>query len=124
MKTAKTLATWATAGAPDVTQKLACVGTPIESTSYAIGGKAFLFVQAKKGATVIARFKLDGSLAEAKQAGCERLGEGGAPGRVLPRHRAPVDPRESRPRRAQADTEAVAHTSLMHVFEARCIVSP
>lgn len=59
----KALATIALA-LPDVTQGVACAGTALESRTYCVGGKAFLFVSGKD-----ARLKLADSAADATALG-------------------------------------------------------
>ena len=51
---------------PGVDEGIACAGTALESRTYRVGTKAFLFVSAK-----CARFKLSASTAEAKRLGCD-----------------------------------------------------
>ena len=51
---------------PEVSEGLACAGTALESHTFQVGGKAFLFLSAK-----VARLKLGNSAAEAKECGCE-----------------------------------------------------
>ncbi|MFO0635722.1 MAG: hypothetical protein U0168_23015 [Nannocystaceae bacterium] len=53
---------------PGVTEDVACKGTALESTSYKLGGRAFLFVQRKHGALVL-RLKLAASADAAVRAG-------------------------------------------------------
>ncbi|MBL8802144.1 MAG: hypothetical protein JNN27_09130 [Planctomycetes bacterium] len=50
----------------DVVEGVACAGTALESRTYRVNKKNFLFLSAK-----LARFKLDASSAEAKRQGCE-----------------------------------------------------
>lgn len=76
MRTMAALRAWATRDQA-VTEDVACQGTALESTTFKLGGKAFLFVQPKDGAYVV-RLKLQRSLAEAKRRGYE----GGANGWV------------------------------------------
>ena len=52
---------------PDVEEKIACAGTPIEQASFRTGGKSFLFAQ-RKGDLAIVRLKLDGSVTAAESA--------------------------------------------------------
>ncbi len=52
-----------------VTQAVACAGTALESTTFAVNKKAFLFIQPKADGVVL-RFKLSGSLDDAKRRGC------------------------------------------------------
>ena len=59
----KALATIALA-LPDVTQGIACAGTVLESRTFCVGGKAFLFVGGKD-----ARLKLDASAKDATARG-------------------------------------------------------
>lgn len=51
---------------PDVTEGVACAGTALESRTFQVGGKAFLFLSAK-----LARLKLAASAADAKRRGAE-----------------------------------------------------
>lgn len=69
MRTMTALRAWATRDQA-VTEDIACKGTALESTTFKLGGKAFLFVQPKDG-TYVVRLKLQRSLAEAKRCGYE-----------------------------------------------------
>jgi predicted DNA-binding protein (MmcQ/YjbR family) len=66
-QTSVALRRWAMAE-PGVTEDVACKGTALESTSYKLGGRAFLFVQRKSGALVL-RLKLAASADAAVRAG-------------------------------------------------------
>ncbi|HEX5135724.1 MAG TPA: hypothetical protein VFY93_02040 [Planctomycetota bacterium] len=57
-----------------VVEGVACAGTKIESKTYAVRGRAFLFVGAAEPTVV--RFKVGASAAAAKKAGAE-VGAGG-----------------------------------------------
>lgn len=62
---------------PDVEESVACAGTALESASFKVGGKAFLFLRPSA-----AMLKLDASLAEAKAAAASapkavKVGAGG-----------------------------------------------
>lgn len=69
MKTMAALRAWATRG-QGVTEDVACKGTALESTTFKLGGKAFLFVQPKNGSFIV-RLKLQRSLPKAKRRGYE-----------------------------------------------------
>lgn len=56
---------------PDVEQGIACAGTALESRTYSVKGKSFLFVSKD-----CFRLKLDASAAEARKLGA-RVGNGG-----------------------------------------------
>lgn len=56
---------------PKVEQGVACAGTALESSTYRIGNKAFLFVSPKE-----ARLKLRSSISDAKKSGF-KVGAGG-----------------------------------------------
>lgn len=51
---------------PGVVEGVAFAGTPLESRTYRVNKKSFLFVS-----ETLARFKLDASCSEAKRLGCE-----------------------------------------------------
>jgi hypothetical protein len=51
---------------PDVTEGVACAGTVLESRTFQVGGKAFLFLSAK-----VARLKLATSAGDAQRRGVE-----------------------------------------------------
>lgn len=69
LKAITAIRAWATRGA-SVAEDVACKGTALESTTFKVGGKAFLFVQAKAGLYVV-RLKLKDSIAKAKRSGHE-----------------------------------------------------
>lgn len=52
MKTMTALRAWANRD-KSVTEDVACKGTALESTTFKLGGKAFLFVQPKDGSYVV-----------------------------------------------------------------------
>lgn len=57
---------------PGVEEKVACRGTALESASFRVGGKAFLFLSPGK-----AMVKLDGSREEASEIAACKTGAGG-----------------------------------------------
>lgn len=88
MKTMAALRKWANADGP-VAEDVACKGTALESTSFKLGGKAFLFVQPKPGAFVV-RLKLGGALTEAKRLGYDVGANGWVKGTLGPEDPPPV----------------------------------
>jgi hypothetical protein len=69
MKTMAALRSWARADRA-VTEDVACKGTALESATFKLRGKAFLFVQPKAGSYIV-RLKLQRSLSEASRRGYE-----------------------------------------------------